>query len=337
MTTSTTTSNRGRRRRPGARTPGRGRKSATRAAVNSSPRGKSGVAPNRRPRGPADLERWLSLAGSVIAPTTLITALLFYFGYVSALQQYAYFGIDINAIGLSTQDYLLRSPEALFLPIGVLLVTGLLALWMHAALTRMARPGGYRRLRNCAWALVVVGTALFARGVVGVLIPDVARREVVATTPTCLGVGIALVAYGRRLTYHQRAAPKHDASRQLWIERGGLALVIGLIVLSTFWASTSFAAAYGRGRAVTLAERLSHRPGVIVDTKERLWIRHPGVQETKLAAEGSQEYHYRYRGLRLLIQSKDRMFLVPETWSQNQDTATLVAPMDNTVRIQFVP
>jgi hypothetical protein len=309
-----------------------------RPPVNSSPDGSdSRVASNGLSGAPVDLERWLSLAGSVIAPTTLLTALLFYFGYVSSLQQYAYFGIDIDAIGLSTQDYLLRSPEALFLPIGVLLVTGLLGLWAHAALTRMATPDGHRRLRICAWVLVVVGAILFARGVIGVLIPYIASREAIAMTPICLGVGIALIGYGRRVLYRLRTASTHDATRQPWIERGGLAVVIGLIVLSVFWASTSFAAAYGRGRALTLAEQLSDRPGVIIDTKERLWIRHSAVQETKLPVEGSQEYHYRYRGLRLLIQSKDRMFLIPERWSQDEDVVTLVVPVDNTVRIQFVP
>jgi len=319
--------------RPG----GTASQSAGRPPVNSSPDGSDRIAPNGRSGAPSDLERWLSLAGSVIAPTTLLTALLFYFGYVSSLQQYAYFGIDIDAIGLSTQDYLLRSPEALFLPTGILLLTGLLGLWGHAALTRMATPGGRRRLRICAWVLVVVGGILFARGVIGVLIPYIARREAVATTPICLGIGIALIAYGRYVLYRLRTAPTHDATRRPWIERGGLAVVVGLIVLSVFWASTSFAAAYGRGRALTLAEQLSDRPGVIVDTKERLWIRHPAVQETKLPVEGSQEYHYRYRGLRLLIQSKERMFLVPERWSQDEDWSTLVLPVDNTVRIQFVP
>ena len=43
---------------------------------------------------------------------------------------------------------------------------------------------------------------------------------------------------------------------------------------------------------------------------------------------------YRYRNLRLLIQGKDRLFLVPSPWSRGE--ATLVLPLDDAVRIQFV-
>ena len=48
---------------------------------------------------------------------TLVSALLFYFGYVSARSQYEYFGIDVDTIGLSTQDYVMRSPQPLLVPL----------------------------------------------------------------------------------------------------------------------------------------------------------------------------------------------------------------------------
>ncbi len=69
-------------------------------------------------------ERWVSFAAGIVTPVTLITALLFYFGYVSARSQYEYFGIDVDTIGLSTQDYVMRSPQPLLVP---LLVLSLLA------------------------------------------------------------------------------------------------------------------------------------------------------------------------------------------------------------------
>jgi hypothetical protein len=37
--------------------------------------------------------------------------------------------------------------------------------------------------------------------------------------------------------------------------------------------------------------------------------------------------------LRLLIVGRDRMFLVPETWSASN--STLVVPLDESVRVQF--
>src|SRR3954471_6238029 len=69
-------------------------------------------------------ERWVSFAAGIVTPVTLISTLLFYFGYVSARSQYRYFGIDVDTIGLSTQDYVMRSPQPLLVP---LLVFTLLA------------------------------------------------------------------------------------------------------------------------------------------------------------------------------------------------------------------
>ena len=83
---------------------------------------------------------------------TLISALLFYFGYVSRDSQYAYFGIDVDTIGLSTQDYVMRSPQPLLVPllgITLLAVGGLLLhKAIHAGPARRRttiRPGRCRR------------------------------------------------------------------------------------------------------------------------------------------------------------------------------------------------
>ena len=96
-------------------------------------------------------ERWVSFAAGIVAPVTLISALLFYFGYVSARSQYAYFGIDVDTIGLSTQDYVMRSPQPLLVPllvITLLAVAGVVLL--HNAIHPTAAPyavarGGRRR------------------------------------------------------------------------------------------------------------------------------------------------------------------------------------------------
>ncbi|MGZ4624972.1 MAG: hypothetical protein ACXV3S_01595, partial [Kineosporiaceae bacterium] len=47
----------------------------------------------------------------------------------------------------------------------------------------------------------------------------------------------------------------------------------------------------------------------------------------------AQTFHYRYRGLHLLIQGKDRLFLVPGAWSPSD--FTLVLPTDGSARLQF--
>ena len=72
-----------------------------------------------------------------------------------------------------------------------------------------------------------------------------------------------------------------------------------------------------------------------MDTKERLYLGtlpEAGVTETTLPTEEGQTYRYRYRGLRLLIQAGDRMFLVPDHWSPSN--STLVFDLDD-VRVRL--
>ena len=62
-------------------------------------------------------ERWYSVATTFVAPATFLTAVLFYYGYVSSRSQFLYFGVDVDTLGLSTQDYVMRSPQALLVPV----------------------------------------------------------------------------------------------------------------------------------------------------------------------------------------------------------------------------
>jgi hypothetical protein len=72
----------------------------------------------------------------------------------------------------------------------------------------------------------------------------------------------------------------------------------------------------------------------VLDTKERLYLTTMTVEERTLPAGGDgQAFRFRYRNLRLLIQGKDRLFLVPSPWSRGDPT--LVVPMDGEVRLWF--
>jgi len=64
----------------------------------------------------AMFDKWWSFGSQIVAPATLLTSLLFYFGYVSSRAQFRYFGLDVDTVGLSTQDYVMRSPQALLVP-----------------------------------------------------------------------------------------------------------------------------------------------------------------------------------------------------------------------------
>ena len=63
------------------------------------------------------MPRVLRLLGTVVAPTTLLTGLLFYFGQTYVAGYCRYFGVNFTTLDLSVRDYLIRSVEGIFLPL----------------------------------------------------------------------------------------------------------------------------------------------------------------------------------------------------------------------------
>ena len=76
------------------------------------------ASPADRPRRPGPVAVLKTLA-SVIAPLSIITALMFYFGLLHAYHFFRQFGIDYTVFDLSTQDYVVRSADGLFIPLAV--------------------------------------------------------------------------------------------------------------------------------------------------------------------------------------------------------------------------
>src|SRR5829696_4296771 len=68
------------------------------------------------PEGPApnvlqELPPLLKVLGQVVAPATLITALLIFFGWSRTTALFGWFGIDPTSLGFSSTDYLLTSQD----------------------------------------------------------------------------------------------------------------------------------------------------------------------------------------------------------------------------------
>jgi hypothetical protein len=285
----------------------------------------------------SQFERYLSLGASVVAPITIISALLFYFGYVSSRAQYAYFGIDVDTIGLSTQDYVMRSPQPLLVPLLVLVMIAValvaLHLWVTAWLGR-ARP---ERARIVTHRALYIGLVVLAAGITLIILyPVLADWPYYnLVTPIIVAVGAGVVAYSWRLV--SRLPPQPDAlpspPGSPALRRMGLVLLCVLVAATLFWSTATIAQWSGRGLARQDARHLDDLPRVILDTKERLYITDPFIKETALPASEGQAFRYRYRNLRLLIQGKDRMFLVPDAWSASD--STLVVALDDSVRVRF--
>jgi hypothetical protein len=253
------------------------------------------------------------LATSFVAPATFLSALLFYFGYVSSRAQFAYFGVDVDTIGLSTRDYVMRSPAALLVPALLFTILGAAALLLSRwAESRRPSASAHRRLQLGAGTLVVLGLAML---VAFRWLGGWAAYPMV--TPLLLAIGLAVLVWSWLLT---------------GVRRGAVAFAILALATSLVWATATLAQWTGLGAAQRTARNLDDLPAVVLDTKERLYLSDEVIEEWALPASQEQEFRYRYRNLRLLIQAGDRMFLVPERWTPLG--STLMVTLDD-VRVRF--
>lgn len=284
------------------------------------------------PGGPSAFEhvsRWLGVGSSVIAPVTLLTTLLFYFGYVSSRAEFRYFGLDVDTIGLSTNDFVMRSPQVLLVPLLVVALIGVSLLLAHARIRRhppTARAVG--RSMSCALVVLAVGLILLLG------YPWFGRWAPYAVvTPSLLGAGTAALAY----LFWTPTAPawlrRSGDDRARWVRPGVTALALVVVATSMFWATATLAEWTGRGNAMATARHLDELPAVILDTTHRLYLTDGIVEETALPNEDPEGFRFRYRGLRLLIHGEGQLFLVPDQWSASN--STLVVPFDSSVRVQF--
>lgn len=104
------------------------------------------------------LPRGLHVLRAVIAPATVIGALMYYFGWVRTRAPWAYYGADPSMLGFGTQDYVLRSIDAM---LGPLAMAAVVALGMRAAdralTTHLSRTGPTSRLYRSSRRLLAGG------------------------------------------------------------------------------------------------------------------------------------------------------------------------------------
>jgi hypothetical protein len=279
--------------------------------------------------GGAQFERGLNVLGSIIAPATLLGGLLFYFGYVSSRAQYDYFGIDVDVIGLSTQDYVMRSPQPLLVPLLVFALVGAALIAAHAQIRRRSSRSGFA---VAARRGVVVGLVVLGAGLVLLfaypLLAGWGYYPLVTPLVVALGGSIAAYCLGTVRFLARRAG----ASRRP--PAGVVVLLWAAVAACVFWATATVAQWSGLGLAQQQARSPDNLPSTIVDTQERLFLPDEAqINEIALPASDDATYRFRYWGLRLLIVGDNRMFLIPNAWDSHN--TTLVLPLDDSVRLQF--
>jgi hypothetical protein len=277
----------------------------------------------------------VQLLGSVIAPSAVVTGLLYYFGYAYNEALYGYFGIDQTTLGLSTQSYLLKSSYPMLWPLIAILLICLLWASLHSiVLLAMRSPKGGTTLRALGIASFVIGLAVLLVGLISALRPKVSPTLATALLPPVgLALGIALTSYGAHLLKKPRRATAGPSQESRWLASAIPILVGLLIVTNLFWAVGKYAAAVGGGNGHQIAVDLARRTKVIIYSSKRLFFDSPSIHEVVLpGTDGS--YKYKYTGFRFLTHSDGRYFLLPDGWSTTDPTAIVVKDNDN-IGIQF--
>jgi hypothetical protein len=283
------------------------------------------------PRGgsPTVLQEVPALArvlGQVVAPATLVTALLVFFGWSRTTALFGWFGIDPTSLGFSTIDYLLVSQDGLFVPGVVIALLVLLVMWLLAVVRR--GRGGLLRRPWAAPALAGAGALLALNGILGVFGRGVLVDRLLVA-PLSLVTGVALVSIGahayrsRRLTYSRGAGIA---------ELTALAVVMSM---GLFWAAGDYSAAVGRQRAAELAQSLPVAPRVVLHSARSLGIAPvSGVDVLRCQPGEDVAYAYRYAGLVLLLNSNGQYVLLPVGWTR-ADGSAIAVPKTDGVRIDY--
>lgn len=277
----------------------------------------------------------LSILTTLGPPLTIVTALMFYFGWARSDTQARFMGLDVSLFGFSTQDYVLQSISTLYIPL--LIAAGLALGWLalHQRVDRaLDRPSSRPALETAGRVALGVGLLLAAAALLtATLYPNWAQLAV----PLVLAAGTAVAAYGGWLA--GAAKPRHAAQPAVppW-QRALRAFLIGsVITLALFWEVSTYAGVVGRGYALQIAAKLEQLPRATAFSATPLSIQAPRVREEQLNVgpdAGEDALRYRTTGLRLLVRSGGRMFLLHEGWTPQRGTV-VVLPDNEDVRWQF--
>ena len=273
--------------------------------------------------------------GAIVAPVTLLTALMYYFGWSHAYWFCNYFGVNSTALGFTSTDYMMRSVDALFVPMTVAASGALLAVWGHTLLRARLDAGSRpRALRVIVPAATAVGGVLVLGGLSSVFTTTMLSEHLVAA-PLSLGFGVLLLVYVIHLRRLVTDNHKATSNGRGWAAVVEWAVVFVLVGLSLFWAATDYSAAVGRSRASHFVADMPGYPNVVIYSERSLSLHAPGVREVR-CKDPEAAYRFRYDGLKLVLQSGDQYLFLPAEWTPTNGVAILI-PRTNSVRLEFFP
>jgi hypothetical protein len=290
---------------------------------------------NTTRRAKADDPSWrLPLDMLVLAaPASLLTGVLYYFGYVSAKSFYTYFGVGLSVLDLAPTSYLVRSADTFFRPVATSLTVAALVYAAHRLFGLCLGRAGNAWVRRAVAGLGVVGVVLGAVGTVGLY-----GEPLGLLSPISLAVSALLLEYTlwtvTRYEFSFPARVTASVRTGVGLRRG---LLTALVLIAAFWAITHLAQARGTTNARLTEMSLRWQPQAVVYSEKELHLPGPGVRVAVLEGEDGG-YRFRYNGLRPLLYANNRWFLLPVGWKHDNGSTVIVLQDDpGSVRVDLAP
>jgi hypothetical protein len=252
----------------------------------------------------------------------VISSALYFFGYIRASYTFGHYGVDLGLLRFSAQDYILRSGFAAFSPVVcLLLIYGFLVCIVE--FRQLARAGRSRRHKATVGALEIAFST-FALSILGTS-AAILRGQINPLAFLSIAVSAAALVAISRLTSNW--PPK---KLSLWLSL--LPALIGMSVVLLFLGVYVQAASSGAAVAQNIDENLEARPSVLLYSDTNLAITDgQGVLTAEVQGAG-EKYKFVTSGLKLLIYSGDRYFLMRSN-PDRSPSEVLIVPSSSNVRL----
>ncbi len=282
----------------------------------------------------------LEAMGKVVAPSALLAALLFYFGWVRTNALYSAFGIDQSLLQFTTQDYLLRSIQIALGSVSVFLMITLAVIWIHYGLNRL-------RNFNRAWLMWIarlISIISFGLVIVSYLLPQTSANyhSVSVLIPLFWTVGVALLVYGLSTLAQLKTVLSADGKDMPflqtfpeWLRNWSAGLIIALLIVGTFSTTSIFANIQGQSHAEAIKTNPSNLPAVTIYSQKPLMLEGAGISVETIGKD-PDTFRYRYQGFRFLVRSGGKYFLVPNLW-ENDVSYAIILPESDSIRVEVSP
>ena len=263
---------------------------------------------------------------SVVSQTTIIVGSLFYFGFVRTSSTFGYLGLDVTLLGFSTVDYVLRSGNAVFIPL-ILIASLLLYLRLATELLRRVlklRPRGDTvDVGHKSWTFAAALASACT-----LMIPVAVQwsfARTVSITVFLLLFLVAIVVAAVRFGLGGAAPPP---GRLRAITNSSMVPLGAIAVAIFFYATALQAQDVGVRVGREIEQQAAKRPSIVVYAETPLGLSSTAGVVVEALPLIEERYKFRIVGLRLLTASGDKYFLLRPNGSASRADIVVIAEQD---------